>query len=120
MIACAPDRSVESSPQVYARVGGALYLIVIVAGLFAQRYAHSCRRGAHGGHRKTKMRLTRLMQWLRGARGPELPVGRIDSRRGSIDGPCAGLYSAVNDSCALDDILAIAYCDGTGVIRNSP
>jgi hypothetical protein len=35
MIACGPDRSVESSPQVYARVGGALYLIVIVAGLFA-------------------------------------------------------------------------------------
>ena len=29
-------RSVETSPQVYARVAGALYLIIIAAGLFAE------------------------------------------------------------------------------------
>ena len=30
------DRAVEISPQVYARIGGALYLIIIVAGLFGE------------------------------------------------------------------------------------
>src|SRR5438874_4285738 len=30
------DRSSESSPQLYARIGGALYLIIIVIGLFGQ------------------------------------------------------------------------------------
>lgn len=30
------DHSVESSPQLYARIGGALYLIIIALGIFAQ------------------------------------------------------------------------------------
>ena len=30
------DRTIESSPQLYARVGGALYLIIIVIGLFGE------------------------------------------------------------------------------------
>ncbi|MGZ3496726.1 MAG: DUF4386 domain-containing protein [Vulcanimicrobiaceae bacterium] len=30
------DRAVETSPQAYARIGGVLYLIIIVAGLFAE------------------------------------------------------------------------------------
>ena len=30
------DHSVETSPQVYARIGGALYLIIIALGIFAQ------------------------------------------------------------------------------------
>jgi hypothetical protein len=29
------DHSVETSPQVYARIGGALYLIIIALGIFA-------------------------------------------------------------------------------------
>jgi hypothetical protein len=32
------DRSVEASPQIYARIGGALYLFIIVAGLFAEAF----------------------------------------------------------------------------------
>jgi hypothetical protein len=32
------DRTVEASPQVYARIGGLLYLIIIVAGLFAEAF----------------------------------------------------------------------------------
>jgi len=32
------DRTVETSPQVYARVGGVLYLIIIVAGLFGEAF----------------------------------------------------------------------------------
>ena len=32
------DRTVESSPQLYARVGGALYLIIIVIGLFGEMF----------------------------------------------------------------------------------
>src|SRR5471032_1608181 len=30
------DRSVETSPQVYARIGGLLYLFIIAAGIFAE------------------------------------------------------------------------------------
>jgi uncharacterized protein DUF4386 len=30
------DRTIESSPQLYARIGGALYLIIIVIGLFGE------------------------------------------------------------------------------------
>jgi Domain of unknown function (DUF4386) len=33
-----PDRTVESSPQLYARIGGALYLILIVLGFFAEAF----------------------------------------------------------------------------------
>jgi len=32
------DRAVETSPQVYARIGGVLYLIIIVAGLFGETF----------------------------------------------------------------------------------
>lgn len=32
------DRTVETSPQVYARIGGVLYLIIIVAGLFGEAF----------------------------------------------------------------------------------
>jgi lipid-A-disaccharide synthase-like uncharacterized protein len=32
------SKSVETSPQVYARIGGALYLIIIVVGLFAEMF----------------------------------------------------------------------------------
>ena len=32
------DRTVETSPQFYARTGGVLYLIIIVAGLFAEAF----------------------------------------------------------------------------------
>lgn len=32
------DRTVESSPQLYARIGGALYLIIIVIGLFGEMF----------------------------------------------------------------------------------
>ena len=32
------DRSIESSPQLYARIGGALYLIIIVIGLFGEAF----------------------------------------------------------------------------------
>jgi hypothetical protein len=32
------DRRVETSPQVYARAGGALYLFIIVAGLFGEMF----------------------------------------------------------------------------------
>ncbi len=32
------DRTVETSPQLYARVGGALYLIIIVIGLFGEAF----------------------------------------------------------------------------------
>jgi len=32
------DRTVEVSPQVYARVGGWLYLVIIVAGIFAELF----------------------------------------------------------------------------------
>ena len=30
------DRTVETSPQIYARIGGWLYLFIIVAGIFAE------------------------------------------------------------------------------------
>ena len=30
------DRTIESSPQLYARIGGALYLIIIIIGLFGE------------------------------------------------------------------------------------
>jgi Domain of unknown function (DUF4386) len=32
------DRTVESSPQLYARIGGALYLLIIVIGLFGEMF----------------------------------------------------------------------------------
>jgi hypothetical protein len=32
------DRTVETSPQLYARIGGALYLIIIVVGLFGEAF----------------------------------------------------------------------------------
>jgi len=32
------DQTVETSPQVYARIGGVLYLIIIVAGLFGELF----------------------------------------------------------------------------------
>jgi hypothetical protein len=32
------DRSVETSPQVYARIGGLLYLIIIVLGIFGEAF----------------------------------------------------------------------------------
>jgi hypothetical protein len=32
------DHTVEASPQVYARIGGVLYLIIIVAGLFGEAF----------------------------------------------------------------------------------
>ncbi|HEX8838509.1 MAG TPA: DUF4386 domain-containing protein [Candidatus Acidoferrum sp.] len=32
------DRTIESSPQLYARIGGALYLIIIVIGLFGEAF----------------------------------------------------------------------------------
>lgn len=32
------DRTVESSPQLYARIGGALYLIIIVIGLYGEMF----------------------------------------------------------------------------------
>lgn len=35
------DRAVETSPQIYARIGGWLYLIVIVAGGFAELFVRS-------------------------------------------------------------------------------
>ena len=35
------DRTVETSPQLYARVGGLLYLIIIVAGIFAEVFVRS-------------------------------------------------------------------------------
>lgn len=33
-----PDRTVETSPQLYARIGGVLYLIIIVVGLFGEAF----------------------------------------------------------------------------------
>ncbi len=35
------DRSTEVSPQIYARIGGVLYLIIIVAGGFAEGIVRS-------------------------------------------------------------------------------
>jgi hypothetical protein len=35
------DRAVERSPQIYARIGGVLYLIIIVAGGFAEGFVRS-------------------------------------------------------------------------------
>ncbi|HEX3526634.1 MAG TPA: DUF4386 domain-containing protein [Thermoanaerobaculia bacterium] len=35
------DRPVETSPQVYARVGGILYLIIIAAGLFGEAFVRN-------------------------------------------------------------------------------
>lgn len=35
------DRAIETSPQLYARVGGVLYLIIIVAGGFAELFVRS-------------------------------------------------------------------------------
>ena len=35
------SRTVETSPQVYARIGGVLYLIIIVAGLFGEAFVRS-------------------------------------------------------------------------------
>jgi Domain of unknown function (DUF4386) len=35
------DRGVEPSPQIYARIGGVLYLIIIVAGGFAEALVRS-------------------------------------------------------------------------------
>ena len=32
------DRTVETSPQLYARIGGVLYLIIIVVGLFGEAF----------------------------------------------------------------------------------
>src|SRR5947208_2505383 len=32
------DHSVETSPQVYARIGGALYLIIIALGIFGEAF----------------------------------------------------------------------------------
>ena len=32
------DRTIESSPQLYARIGGALYLVIIVIGLFGEAF----------------------------------------------------------------------------------
>jgi hypothetical protein len=32
------DYEVESSPQLYARIGGALYLIIIVLGIFGEAF----------------------------------------------------------------------------------
>ena len=32
------DRTIESSPQLYARIGGALYLLIIVIGLFEEAF----------------------------------------------------------------------------------
>jgi hypothetical protein len=32
------DRAVEASPQLYARIGGMLYLIIIVVGLFGEAF----------------------------------------------------------------------------------
>src|SRR5690242_9030730 len=33
-----PERRIEVSPQLYARIGGALYLIIIVIGLFGEMF----------------------------------------------------------------------------------
>lgn len=30
------DHTVETSPQVYARIGGVLYLVIIIAGTFGE------------------------------------------------------------------------------------
>jgi len=35
------DLSIENSPQVYARVGGALYLIIIALGIFAEAFVRN-------------------------------------------------------------------------------
>jgi hypothetical protein len=35
------DRSVETSPQVYARIGGALYLIIIILGIFGEAFVRN-------------------------------------------------------------------------------
>jgi hypothetical protein len=35
------DRSVETSPQLYARIGGLLYLIIIVLGLFDEAFVRN-------------------------------------------------------------------------------
>ena len=35
------DRAIETSPQTYARIGGVLYLIIIVAGFFAEFFFRS-------------------------------------------------------------------------------
>src|SRR5436189_6455808 len=32
------DRTIETSPQLYARIGGVLYLIIIVVGLFGEAF----------------------------------------------------------------------------------
>lgn len=32
------DRTIECSPQLYARIGGALYLIIIAIGLFGEAF----------------------------------------------------------------------------------
>jgi len=32
------DRTIESSPQLYARIGGALYLVIIIIGLFGEAF----------------------------------------------------------------------------------
>jgi Domain of unknown function (DUF4386) len=36
-----PDRTFETSPQLYARIGGVLYLIIIVLGLFGEAFVRN-------------------------------------------------------------------------------
>jgi len=40
-MALASDRAIETSPQFYARIGGALYLIIIVIGLFGEAFVRN-------------------------------------------------------------------------------
>ncbi len=35
------DRTVETSPQLYARIGGVLYLIIIVVGIFDEAFVRN-------------------------------------------------------------------------------
>jgi hypothetical protein len=36
-----PDRAVETSPQNYARIGGVLYLIIIIVGIFDEAFVRN-------------------------------------------------------------------------------
>jgi len=57
------DRARSASPQVYARVGGLLCLIIIVAGLFGEAFAlcetANARAMSYGRARRCPPRLTR-------------------------------------------------------------
>lgn len=56
------DRAVETSPQLYARIGGVLYLIIIVIGLFGEAFVRD--RLIVSGDAAATAANIRSMEWL--------------------------------------------------------